>query len=191
MVRYGMAMMGVTGTPLLSLLPKLVMAIRTVGTALWTLAANPVVLAIAAIVAVIAGAAYLIWKNWDTIGPKLSEWWDRLSNFVSEKMRAIVEKLQALKRAFSFDFGPAAGGVALGAVGGKPLVGAGARLVEPSKPLRPITGQPMSYSAPTTFNITAGPGQSPEDIARAVDRRLTERENQTAARRRSILADPN
>jgi hypothetical protein len=49
----------------------------------------------------------------------------------------------------------------------------------------------MSYSAPTTFNITAGPGQSPEDIARAVDRRLTERENQTAARRRSILADPN
>lgn len=164
-------------------------AIQGVLTAIATIAkGHPVLL----LITTLAGAAALIWKNWDTIGPKLSEWWDRLSNFVSEKMRAIVEKLQALKRAFSFDFGPAAGGVALGAVGGKPLVGAGARLVEPSKPLRPITGQPMNYNGPTTtFNITAGPGQSPEDIARAVDRRLTERDNQAAARRRSILADPN
>ena len=153
---------------------------------MWTLAKGHPVLAL---ITTLAGAAALIWKYWDSIGPKLSEWWDRLGNFVSEKMRAIVEKLQALKRAFSFDFGPAAGGVALGAVGGKPLVGAGSSLVAPSKPLRPITGQPMNYSAPTTFNITAGPGQSPEDIARAVDRRLTERDNQAAARRRSILAD--
>lgn len=161
-------------------------AIQGVLTAIATIAkGHPVLL----LITTLAGAAALIWKNWDSIGPKLSEWWDRLGNFVSEKMRAIVEKLQALKRAFSFDFGPAAGGVALGAVGAKPLVGAGARLVEPSKPLRPITGQPMNYSAPTTFNITAGPGQSPEDIARAVDRRLTERDNQAAARRRSILAD--
>lgn len=163
-------------------------AIKGVLETMWTLAKGHPVLAL---ITTLAGAAALIWKYWDSIGPKLNEWWDRLGNFVSEKMRAIVEKLQALKRAFSFDFGPAAGGVALGAVGGKPLVGAGARLVEPSKPLRPITGQPMNYSAPTTFNITAGPGQSPEDIARAVDRRLTERENQAAARRRSILADPN
>lgn len=163
-------------------------AIKGVLETMWTLAKGHPVLAL---ITTLAGAAALIWKYWDSIGPKLNEWWDRLGNFVSEKMRAIVEKLQALKRAFSFDFGPAAGGVALGAVGGKPLVGAGARLVEPSKPLRPITGQPMNYSAPTTFNITAGPGQSPEDIARAVDRRMTERDNQAAARRRSILADPN
>ena len=168
------------------LIPFLVLSLA----ALYPVAAA-VIAAVLLLITTLAGAAALIWKNWDSIGPKLNEWWDRLGNFVSEKMRAIVEKLQALKRAFSFDFGPAAGGVALGAVGGKPLVGAGARLVEPSKPLRPITGQPMNYSAPTTFNITAGPGQSPEDIARAVDRRLTERENQTAARRRSILADPN
>ena len=52
-----------------------------------------------------------------------------------------------------------------------------------------LTGQPMAYSAPTTFHITAGPGQSPEDIARAVDRRLSERDNQAAARRRSIFSD--
>jgi hypothetical protein len=83
------------------------------------------------LITTLAGAP-LIWKNWDTIGPKLSEWWDRLSNFVSEKMRAI-EKLQALKRAFSFDFGPAAGGVALGAVGGKPLSGPGPLWSPPSR----------------------------------------------------------
>lgn len=141
------------------------------------------------LITTLAGAAAYIWKNWDTIGPKLNEWWERLGNFVSEKMRGIVEKLQALKRAFSFDFGQA-GGVALGAVGAKPLIGAGASLVAPSKPLRPITGQPMNYNgSTTTFNITAGPGQSPEDIARVVDRRLTERESQAGVRRRSILAD--
>lgn len=86
MVRYGMAMMGVTGTPLLGLFPKLVMAIRTVGTALWTLAANPVVLAISAIVAVIALAAYLIWKNWDTLGPKFAALWAGIKTIFEQTM---------------------------------------------------------------------------------------------------------
>lgn len=160
-------------------------AIRGALTALGLVAkGHPVLL----LITTLAGAAALIWNNWDTIGPKLSEWWERLSNFIGDKIRVIVEKFAALKRVLSFDFSQV-GGPAAGAIGTTPLVGAGASLVAPSKPLRPLTGQPMGYSAPTTFNITAGPGQSPEDIARAVDRRLSERDNQAAARRRSIFAD--
>jgi len=142
------------------------------------------------LITTLAGAAALIWNNWDTIGPKLSEWWERLSNFIGDKIRVIVEKFAALKRVLSFDFSQV-GGPAAGSIGTTHLVGAGAGLVAPSKPLRPLTGQPMAYNAPTTFNITAGPGQSPEDIARAVDRRLSERDNQAAARRRSIFGDTN
>ncbi len=41
--------------------------VATVSIALWGLAANPVVLAIAAVVATLAGAAYLIYKNWDAV----------------------------------------------------------------------------------------------------------------------------
>lgn len=160
-------------------------AIKGVLTAIGVIAkGHPVLL----LITTLATAAALIWNNWDTIGPKLTEWWERLSNFIGEKIRVIVDKFAALKRALSFDFSQV-GGPAAGAIGTKPLVGAGASLVAPSKPLRPLTGQPMAYSAPTTFHITAGPGQSPEDIARAVDRRLSERDNQAAARRRSIFSD--
>lgn len=45
----------------------LVTALRAVSIAMWGLAANPVALAIAAIVVALAGAAYLIYKNWDAV----------------------------------------------------------------------------------------------------------------------------
>lgn len=75
MVRYAMAMFGIKSLPLLGLLPKLGVAIKAVGTAMWALAANPIVLIIAAIAAAIALAAYVIWKNWDTLGPKFAALW--------------------------------------------------------------------------------------------------------------------
>ena len=49
------------------LIGPLVSGLRVVSIALWGLAANPVVLAIAAVVAVLAGAAYLIYRNWDAV----------------------------------------------------------------------------------------------------------------------------
>lgn len=86
MVRYAMATMAITSGPLLGLLPKLGLAIRAVGSALWVLATNPVVLAIAAVVAVIAGAAYLIWKNWDTLGPKFTAMWAGIKTIFEQTM---------------------------------------------------------------------------------------------------------
>jgi phage-related minor tail protein len=72
MIRLGMATFAATATPLLGLLPKLGLAVKAVGGALWALASNPVVLIITAIALAIGAAAYLIWKNWATLGPKFS-----------------------------------------------------------------------------------------------------------------------
>lgn len=76
MVKLSMATLGIKSLPLLGLLPKLGAAVRGVSIALWGLAANPVVLAITAIAAAIGVAAYLIWNNWGTLGPKFTALWD-------------------------------------------------------------------------------------------------------------------
>lgn len=86
MVRYGLAMIGIKTLPLLGLLPKLSAAIKAVGSALWVLAANPIVLIIAAIAAAIALAAYVIWKNWDTLGPKFAALWAGIKATFSQTM---------------------------------------------------------------------------------------------------------
>lgn len=56
----------------------LLTAIRTVGMALWGLAANPIVLIIAAVVAAIAGGAYLIYRNWDEVKLYFSNAWTEI-----------------------------------------------------------------------------------------------------------------
>lgn len=43
--------------------------------------ANPIILIITAIVAVVALAAYLIYKNWNTIGPMLAKAWQSVMSF--------------------------------------------------------------------------------------------------------------
>lgn len=93
MVRYAMATMSITGGPLLGLLPKLASAIGVVKTALLALAANPVALAIAAIVAVIAGAAYLIWKNWDAVKAYLVGAWAEIRAGFSGGISGILRTL--------------------------------------------------------------------------------------------------
>lgn len=56
----------------------LLTALRTVGVALWGLAANPIVLIIAAIVAALAGGAYLIYKNWDAVKNYFANAWTEI-----------------------------------------------------------------------------------------------------------------
>lgn len=56
----------------------LVTALRTVGIALWGLAANPIVLIIAAVVAALAGGAYLIYKNWDAVKSYFTNAWTEI-----------------------------------------------------------------------------------------------------------------
>jgi len=89
--RYGLSLLGIKSLGLVSGLVRLGKfalplvskgillisgAVRGISIALWGLAANPVFLVIAAAVAVLAGAAYLIWRNWDTLGPKFAAMWE-------------------------------------------------------------------------------------------------------------------
>lgn len=90
MVRYALTLFGIKGSGALGLIGKgvrvlamalggpLIAALRTVSIAMWGLAANPVVLAIAAVVAVLAGAAYLIYKNWDAVKAYVINLWNEI-----------------------------------------------------------------------------------------------------------------
>ncbi|WP_025808338.1 phage tail tape measure protein [Pseudomonas chlororaphis] len=86
MVRYGMALFGVKSAGMFSVIGRLVgvlkggllTAIRAVSIALWGLATNPVALAIAAVVAVLAGAAYLIYQNWDQVKAYFANAWTEI-----------------------------------------------------------------------------------------------------------------
>lgn len=82
MVRYGLAMIGIKVLPLISLIPKLMLGVKALGGALWALAANPVVLTIAAI----AAAAIYLWRNWDTLGPKFAALWAGIKTTFSQTM---------------------------------------------------------------------------------------------------------
>lgn len=83
LVKFSMATLGIKSLPMLGLLTKLGAAFRGVSIALWGLAMNPAALAIAGVIALIAGGAYLIWNNWDVLGPKFSALWDGIKVGVS------------------------------------------------------------------------------------------------------------
>lgn len=122
-VRYGLAMFGVQGGGTLRIMQKLaptltglarnafpmlaqgirtvastlggvlLTALRTVSIALWGLAANPVVLAIAAVVATLAGAAYLIYKNWDAVKLYFTNAWTEIKAGFSGGIGSILNTL--------------------------------------------------------------------------------------------------
>lgn len=101
LAQYGMAMFAVKGGTMLPVIGRLVSvlsgglmsAIRLVSAAMWTLAANPVVLAIAAIVAVLAGAAYLIYRNWDQVKAYFSSAWAEIKAGFSGGITGILTVL--------------------------------------------------------------------------------------------------
>lgn len=105
LIRYGMAMLGLKGAGLLPVLGKLIgvmggallTTIRVVSVALWGLAANPVVLVIAAVVAALAAAAYMIYQNWGELRTGSLEIW----NSISETVESSLSHARALLVAFN------------------------------------------------------------------------------------------
>lgn len=94
-LRFGLSMLGIRlpgiigifkgfGTVLRALggilIGPLATALRTVGVALWGLAANPVVLAIAALVATLAAAGMLIYKYWQPLKGFFLGFWQGLTS---------------------------------------------------------------------------------------------------------------
>ncbi|MDG9816532.1 phage tail tape measure protein [Pseudomonas putida] len=101
LARYGMAMFAIKGGAILPVVGKLVgvlsgallTAIRGVSIALWGLAANPATLAIAAAVAVIAGAGYLLYQNWDQVKAYFSNAWAEIKAGFSGGVTGILSVL--------------------------------------------------------------------------------------------------
>ncbi|TDJ76974.1 phage tail tape measure protein [Pseudomonas putida] len=101
LAQYGMSLFALKGATVLPVVGRLIGmlsggllgAIRTVSIALWGLAANPVVLAIAAAVAVIAGAAYLIYQNWDQVKAYFASAWAEIKSGFSGGIAGILTVL--------------------------------------------------------------------------------------------------
>ncbi|MCF4998795.1 phage tail tape measure protein [Pseudomonas syringae] len=71
----------------------LLTALRTVGVALWGLAANPIVLIIAAVVAALAAGAYLIYRNWDAVKSYFVNAWTEIKAGFSGGIAGIITTL--------------------------------------------------------------------------------------------------
>ncbi|WP_028696137.1 phage tail tape measure protein [Pseudomonas cremoricolorata] len=103
LIRYGLMMLGIRSMGLLPVLGKLaavlggalITALRTVSLALWALAANPVVLTIAAITAVLAGLAYLIYTHWDLLKTITAEGWSWMTRAVGTAVQTMAEVILA------------------------------------------------------------------------------------------------
>lgn len=101
LARYGMAMFAIKGGAILPVIGKLVgvlsgallTAIRGVSIALWGLATNPATLAIAAAVAAIAGAGYLLYQNWDQVKAYFSTAWTEIKAGFSGGVAGILTVL--------------------------------------------------------------------------------------------------
>jgi len=101
LARYGMAMFAIKGGAMLPVIGKLVgvlsgallTAIRGVSIALWGLATNPATLAIAAAVAAIAGAGYLLYQNWDQVKAYFSTAWTEIKAGFSGGVAGILTVL--------------------------------------------------------------------------------------------------
>jgi TP901 family phage tail tape measure protein len=100
-VRFALSMLGLKIPTLLGLLrvlavafsSGLVTAIRAVSIALWGLTANPVALAIAAVVATLAGAGYLIYQNWDQVKLYFANAWTEIKAGFSGGIGGILTTL--------------------------------------------------------------------------------------------------
>ncbi|CDH31728.1 phage tail tape measure protein [Xenorhabdus bovienii] len=91
-VRLGMSILGIKGAGSMGLLGKAFRAfgnvIMWIGRIMWT---NPIL----AIIGLIALGAYLIWKNWDKLGPWFKKLWDDISTYVSTAWESIKQKILA------------------------------------------------------------------------------------------------
>lgn len=75
--------------PLVLVVGHLITAIKGIGTALTFLSAHPAILIIIAVVAVIAGLAFLVIKNWDTLKAWFASFWEFLQTAGSAALEAV------------------------------------------------------------------------------------------------------
>ncbi|MDU2407128.1 MAG: phage tail tape measure protein [Acinetobacter junii] len=93
----------------ISLLSKMIAPIKMIGTVLGivgkAMLANPMVLAITAVVAVVAGAAYLIYKNWEPIKAFFADLWSSVKTTLSSAWDGIKSTLSGVWEGIKGVFG--------------------------------------------------------------------------------------
>lgn len=82
--------------PVITILGHVVTAIRAVGIAMTFLGAHPMILVIMAVIAVIAGLAFLIIKNWDTLKSWFNSFWEGVKKAFSSVVNFIKDNWQLL-----------------------------------------------------------------------------------------------
>ncbi len=99
--KLSLSILGIKGGGALTLLLK---PIKLLGSAFLGLGkamlANPILLAIAAI----AGAFYLVYKNWDTIGPYVYKVWDTVKKYTAIAWQALKDTIKSAWEAIKYIF---------------------------------------------------------------------------------------
>ncbi|EOY6909930.1 phage tail tape measure protein [Proteus mirabilis] len=99
--KLSLSILGIKGGSALTLLLK---PIKLLGNAfLWlgkAMLANPILLVIAAI----AAAVYLIYKNWDTIGPYVYKVWDTVKKYTAIAWQALKDTIKSAWEAIKYIF---------------------------------------------------------------------------------------
>lgn len=149
-------------------------ALPAVGTALRVLAVAATAHPIIALITLLAAAAGTIWANWDTLGPKFTALWDKIKAIFQSGVQYVVDKLNSVKQAFgvSVDY---------------------KQIAPPAAPHTPLRapGGTVNTTTNNVITVNAAPGQSAQDIGRAVRAEMDARDRQRATQRRSIFADAN
>lgn len=159
-LKYALLTLGFSGKGAFALIGG---AIRAIGLAL---AGNPIALALG----IIAGAAILIYQNWD----KLGAWWTKLLDGITERINHLKENLRYLMPGVFGDLKTTPTRASTTAV---------------------ITASPLYKPAPaagnSTYNINVAtqPGADNADLARQIRSELDRLDRDTAARNRSRLRD--
>lgn len=81
---------------IVTLAPGIVAGLGLIAGAASVLALNPAVLAFAAVL----GGVYLVWKNWETIGPILEGLWKSVSESIGPPFMALVDSAKAALTSF-------------------------------------------------------------------------------------------
>ena len=171
-------------------------AFRFVGRAIiWmgrALLMNPIGLTITAI----AGAAYLIYENWDKLKPWFTALWDDIVAKFETAVVKIGGMIDSVKQKWNDTKDAVTGGVGSAWASTKSFFGFGdenqnKNSVEPTSALpRPAMASARGGNSYTegshVFNITQRPGESQQDLAKRI---LDEQDRRRGVRQRSMMTD--
>jgi TP901 family phage tail tape measure protein len=179
-MRFIFSAIGIKGGLLIPILRGVGTAIMFIGRMLLL---NPIGLAVTAI----AGAAYLIYKNWEPI----KEWFSNLWDGITKRFYAFIEPIKKALAEVK-DFFDSRGGNTLATIGSNnnSTMWQNDLLIKPSQPIKakPTTTVQQMWGAPV-INVHPSPGMNEEQLGKVVAKEISKTNDAAQARNRSLLRD--